>query len=167
MSINSINSVSGAGSASSSSSSKLLDETKDKLKQLGLDPSKYTSEAQAQAAITQAQAQIQQQGANKSAENNNQDKGSIKTQIQSLASKMGVVVGNNDKPKDILANISSKLDELKSAAGTDPTKLSELNEYQSQYTSISNEIAKKEAANNMTGANALANYNKASMGLAA
>lgn len=168
MSINSVNSINSTNAAnSSSSSSKLSEETQEKLKKLGLDPSKYNTEAQAQAAIAQMQAQLQQNGANKSAEHNKEGKDSIKNEIQSLASKMGIAIGNSHNPKDILANISSKLEELKSAAGTDPTKLSQLNDYQTQYTLISNEIAKKEASHNMTGANALANYNKASIGFAA
>ena len=160
--ISSIGSNSVANTSSKSSSTALSDDTKKKLQALGLDPSKYTTEAQAQAAITaaQAQQQSQQQGAQKPG---GSSFSSIKTEVQDLASKMGINVGNNDKTSDILNNISDKISELKSSAGTDPTKLSELNGYQSQYTSISSELSQLEASHNMTGATVLSDYNKATL----
>ena len=164
MSVNAVGSVNSSSSAASTSSSSAISEdTKKKLQALGLDPSKYTSEAQAQTAITQAQAQqqSQQDGAKKSGGSGSF--ATIKTEVQDLASKMGVSVGNNDKASDILSNISDKISELQSSAGTDPTKLSELNGYQSQYTSISSELSQLEASRNMTGATALADYNKATL----
>jgi hypothetical protein len=160
--ISSVSSSSVASTNNNSSSTALSDDTKNKLQALGLDPSKYTTEAQAQAAITQAQAQqqSQQSGTQKSGSSSFS---TIKTEVQDLASKMGISVGSNDKMKDILGKISDKMSELQSTAGTDPTKLSELNGYQSQYTSISSELSQLEASRNMTGATALADYNKATL----
>jgi len=158
-------SVSAVGSipaSSSSSSTALTDATKKKLQDLGLDPSKYNTEALAQAAISQAQTQQQTQKPQKPSGSKDD---SIKTEVQDLASKIGVIAGNNDKITDILSKISDKISELQTSAGTDPAKLAEVNSYQSQYTTISSEIAQKEAAKNMTGATAVASYNKVSLGL--
>lgn len=163
MSIDSINSVNSASASSSSSStSKLSEETKKKLQALGLDPTKYTSEAQAQTAITEAQ---NKQASNKPAAPSNFQ--TIKNEVQDLASKMGIIPGANDKINDIMANISDKITELQATAGTDSAKLAQVSDYNSQYTTISNELAQMEAAKNMTGASAMANYNKAALGLAA
>lgn len=164
MSIDAVSSVSTSSlSSTSSSSSALSDDTKKKLEALGLDPTKYTTEAQAQAAITAAQekqAQQSQQGGSNSYE-------SIKTEVNSLASTMGIEVGSNDKLEDILDKISTQITTLQASAGTDATKLADVNNYQAQYTTITSELSKIEAAKNMTGASALANYNKAALGLAA
>ena len=160
-----ISAVSSNTPTSSNTAATLSDDTKKQLQALGLDPSKYTSEAAAQQAITQAQSQQQEQGAQKSG--GSSSFASMKSEVQDLASKMGVEVGNNDKIDDILSNISSKIDSLQANAGTDPTKLSDVNGYQAQYSTISAELSQMQAARNMTGASALANYNKAALGLAA
>lgn len=162
MSVNAVNSVSSNSASSSSSATKLSQDTINKLKALGLDPSKYTSESQAQQAIKEAQ---EKQSPQKPSGSNNFS--TVKTDVQDLASKMGLVFGSNDKVDDILDAISNKIDELKAGAGTDETKLSQVNDYSNQYSTLSNEIAQMEAAKNMTGATAMANYNKAALGLAA
>lgn len=162
--ISSVSSTSSASSASASSSTAISDDTKKKLLALGLDPSKYTTESQAEEAITEAQAKQQPQQAQKSGSSSF---ATIKTEVQELASKMGLNVGTNDKTSDILSKISDEINELQSTAGSDPTKASQANAYQSQYTTISSELSQLEAARNMTGATALGNYNKAAQGLAA
>jgi len=148
---------------SSSNLSKISEETKKKLIELGLDPSKYTTEAQAQAALIQTQA-TKSPAPQKP---DNSDMNTIETKIKDLASLIGVSVGNSDKITDILSNISNKIGELQSSAGTDATKLAEINNYQTQFTDISSELAKAQSSKNMTGASALANYNKAALGLTA
>lgn len=160
LSISAISSNSASNTSKSGSASALSEDTQKKLKALGLDPTKYTSETQAQTAILEAQSK--QEGPKQSGA---PGMSSIQTEIQDLASKMGLPVGNNDKMSDILGVISNKIDDLKAAAGTDVTKLSAVSDYQSQYTAISNELAQMEAAKKMTGASALANYNKAALGL--
>jgi len=161
-----ISSVSSSSSSKTSSTSSVLsNDTKAKLKALGLDPTKYTSESAAQEAITEAQEKQQQKTAAPKSDGSSFT--TIKTEVQDLAAKIGITVGTNDKTSDILTKISDQITELKSAAGTDSSKLSAASAYESQYTTISSELSQLESAKNMTGASALANYNKAALGLAA
>ena len=163
---------SAASTSSGHSSTAITADTKKKLQALGLDPSKYKTEAQAQQALMQAQ--LNQPIGNctpctncgKCGKCGSSNINSIKTEVQDLASKVGLVSGSNDKIDNILSNISYKINELQSSAGTDGTKLSEVKSYQSEYTSISDIVKQMEAAKNMMGASALANYNKAAQGLA-
>lgn len=163
MSISSVSSIGSSSSSSTSSStqSQLSEDTIKKLKELGLDPTQYKTEAQAQAAISSAQQATQkpQNGAN--------SYDTIKTEVTDLASQMGVEVGNNDKLDDILDKISTQINVLQASAGDDTEKLADVNNYQSEYAQISSELSQLEAARNMKGASALANYNKAALGLAA
>lgn len=165
MAINAVSSVSGAGSSSSSSgasSSKLSEDTKKKLKALGLDPSQYTSEAEAQAAIQEAMAKQTGQKPN-GADGFKQ----VEEEAKTLAAQMGISVGNNDKLNDIMDAISSKIGELQASAGSDESKLAQVTDYSNKFSAISSELAQLQAAHNMTGATALGNYNKAALGLAA
>lgn len=164
MAIGAVSSVSTANSASSTlgaSSSKLSEDTKKKLKELGLDPSQYSSEAEAQAAIA-SKKQQQISGAKKPGGG---DFKRIEEEAQSLVAEMGISVGSNDKINDIMGKISDKISELESSAGTDKTKLAQVNDFSNKYSAIVNELAQLQAAKNMTGATALGNYNKASLGL--
>ena len=168
LSVNSVNS--NNFSVSSSSSQKLTEETKSKLQALGLDPSKYTTEAQGQKALTEAQAAQNSQAAQAGAQHQHAPHGgesSIKAEVQALAAQIGIPVGSKDKISDILANVSEKISELKASAGNDPTKLAQVNSYQSQYTAISGEIAQKQSSESkLTGSlQGLANYNKIALGL--
>lgn len=163
MSVNAISSAStGSASGSSASATQLSQDTINKLKALGLDPTKYTSELQAKQAIEEAQ---EKQAPQKP--NSKDSFSTLKTEAQDLASQMGVIVGNSDKISDIMDKISTQIDELQSSAGTDETKLSQVNDYNTQYTALSSELSQLQASQNMTGAMALANYNKAAFGLAA
>lgn len=165
MSIDAVSSMGGASSASISSgasSSKISEDTKKKLRALGLDPSRYTSEAEAQAAIQEAMSKQIAQKPN-GADGFKQ----IEEEAKALAAQMGVSVGNNDKLDDIMSSISSKIDELKSSAGSDENKLAQVNDYSAKFSAISNELTQLQAAKNMTGATALGNYNKAALGLTA
>lgn len=167
MTINAISSVGTTSSASGTlgaSSSKLSEDTKKKLKELGLDPSQYSSEAEAQAAIAAKQHQ-KTEGAKKAGGGG--DFKRIEEEAQALAAQMGISAGGNDKISDIMSKISDKIDELESSAGSDKTKLAQVNDFSNKYTTISNELAQLQAAKNMTGATALGNYNKASLGLTA
>ena len=164
--ISSVSSNSAASSSSNSSSAaKISDETKKKLEALGLDPSKYTSEAAAQAAITEAQQAQQAQQAQAQPKNSGTSMETIEDSVKNLASKMGVPVGNNDKVDDILGNLSDKISELKTSAGTDETKKTEATAYDNEYFTLNAEYTQATAAQNMTGATAVAVYNKAALGL--
>lgn len=161
MPINGVNSVKTVSFASSSSTTKISEDTKKKLKELGLDPSQYSSEAEAQAAI--AAKLHQQQGIHKP------DKGGdfkrVEEEAQALAAQMGISVGSKDKINNVMGKISDKINELESSAGSDKTKLTQVNDFSNRYRAIADELAQLQAAKNMTGATALGNYNKASLGL--
>lgn len=162
-----ISSISSSSAASSnvSTAAKLSEDTKKKLEALGLDPAKYTSEAAAQAAIASAQQAQQAQQPQGQPQGGNTSMETIETNVKALAAKMGVNVGNNDKIDDIFDNISAKISELKASAGTDETKKSEVSGYEAEYATLSGEYAQASATQNMTGASALASYNKAALGL--
>lgn len=160
--INSVGSASSTSIASGASSTKLSEDTKKKLKELGLDPSQYSSEAEAQAAIA---AKEHQKTAGAQKAGGGGDFKRIEEEAQALAAQMGISAGGNDKINDLMDKISNKISELESGAGSDKTKLAQVNDFSNKYTTISNELAQLQAAKNMTGATALGNYNKASLGL--
>lgn len=162
MPINAVNSVKTINFTSSSSTTKLSEDTKKKLKELGLDPAQYSSEAEAQAAI--AAKLHQQQGIDKKHSGDNGFK-RIEEEAQALAAQMGISVGSKDKIYDIMGKISDKISELESSAGSDKIKLAQVNDYSNRYRAIADELAQLQAAQNMTGATAMGNYNKASLGL--
>lgn len=166
---NSINAISSSSisNSGSSSSTALSEETKAKLQALGIDTKDIKTEAKGQEELKEAK---EKQSAQKAApaKKDNSEK-TMKTEAQDLASQVNVPVGNNDTMDTILSNISTKLDELKSSAGTDPTKLADVDNYQKQFASISSEysqmqVSKAMISNSLQG---LAAYNKAALGLAA
>lgn len=166
MAIDAIGSVGGASSArslSGASSSKLSDDTKKQLIALGLDPTKYSNEADAKAAISDAKEKRgKTEGAKKSGGSG--DFKRIEEEAQALAAQMGISVDTN-KINDVMRKISDKVSELESSAGSDKTKLAQANDFSNKYSAIANELAQLQATKNMTGATALGNYNKASLGL--
>jgi len=163
----SINSVSNSGlasisSGSTGSSAKLKDETKKKLEALGIDTSNITTEAEAQALLTKtASAQSAQKG-EKPAQGNS-TMADIRTQLDNLTAKMGVSTLKQDKIDDIFAKVSAKISDMEGTAGTDPSKLSDVKNYESTYTQLSTEYSKLEQSqSNMDKSmSAMANYNKA------
>lgn len=163
MPVNAVSSLGGASFAGSASgaSSKISEDTKKKLLALGLNPADYKNETDAQAAIAAHQHQ-QQEGTKKAGGG---DFKRIEEEAQALAAEMGVAVGQNAKINDIMDKISSKLSELESNSGSDSTKTAQINDFSNKFTTISNELAQLQASKNMTGATALGNYNKASLGL--
>lgn len=157
-----------SGTAPNNSASALSEDTKKKLKALGLNPSNYTSESQAQAAIKAAEAKkAETQKPQGAAPSGGTDMQTVHDEAKSLASEMGVYVGTDDTMDDILAGISDKINELKASAGTDAGKLEEVEDFESRYNSISDDYTQVKSAKNMTGASALAAYNKAAFGIAA
>lgn len=162
MSVNSVNNTNFASSASSSQ--KLTETTKKKLEYLGVDTSNIKTEAQGQ---TQLRVAIQKEMQKAQAANHGGSEAMIKAQAKDLASQVGATTSSNEKVGDILTKVSSKITELKQAAGTDETKLSKANEYQSQYDAIASSFNNMQAARNQitTGMDGLASYNKVLLGL--
>jgi len=165
-SISAVSSASAASSTSSSSSTKLTAATKTQLEALGVDTTNITSETEGQTALKAAQAKSDaQQKAKAAAGGGSED--SIKASAQTLASEMGVSVSSTDTTDDILSNISAKLSELKASAGDDQVKLAELEQYQSEFDTLSTsytnmQTSQAQLSNSMSG---LATYNKASLNL--
>lgn len=169
-SINSIGSTSAVSSKSSSSASKISAETKAKLQALGLDPTKYTTEAQAQAAIAQAQQGVQQTG-QAGGGGNKEEMEAIKSDAQSLAAQVGASYDSNAKVPDIMAAISDKINSLQAEAGDDPVKLQQVKADEDQFETISNSIStmetqKQTAQAQLNGSmDGLARYNKVGLNL--
>lgn len=152
MSLNVINSVSSAVSTiGQNSTNSLSEETKKKLKALGVDVSKITSESEGQQALAEAQAKQAPKQAQPAQE-------TIKTQVDSLASSIGVNVSNQDKISDILTKISNELSVLKAEAANDPKKLADLKGFQDKYTSVSNAYQQEQSLKK--GMDATASYNR-------
>lgn len=164
MSVDSINLLSSSSAVNKSSSKSVLsEETIKKLKALGLDPSDYTSEAAAKSAIKQAQAQ--QAATIQQGQSGTTTLEALRTRAEQLASVVGVsLISKGNSMDDILDKISERISTLQASAGTDSSILAKVQSYQAEYSSINNEYSQYEAAKNMTGATALANYYKAAFG---
>lgn len=167
----SVSVISSSSFANINLSQKLTEDTKNKLQALGLDPSKYITEAQGQKALIEAQAAQLFQATQAVAQPQHASHigfvNSIRTEVEALAAQVGVPVGNRDKMIEVLGSIADKITDLKVSAGTDSTKLAQVNDYQSKYTTISNEIAQKESSESKLSGSlqGLANYNKIALGL--
>lgn len=160
-SISAINGSSSVSSTSSSSSKPLSEETRKKLEALGIDTTNIKTESEGQTKLKEAQsAQANAQAGGQKPPQGALSPEKIKEEVEALASKVGVSVGNSDKIEDIMNNISKKISEIKASAKTDPNKLAEAESFESEYTTLSSELSQMKAAQNMTGASALANYNK-------
>lgn len=160
--ISSISSVSVASSSSASSSSALTEDTKKKLEALGIDTSNIKTETEGQQKLKEAQA------AQASAQQKPQSNTSmeiVEDNAKSLASKIGAVVGNDDKIDDIFDKISTKISDLKASAGNDETKKSAAEAFDSEYNTLYSEYNRVLSSMKMTGATALGNYNKVALGI--
>lgn len=165
MSSLSVNSVQNTSFTSSTSfSQKLTDATKKKLEYLGVDAGSIKTEAQGQ---TELKIAIQKEMQKAQAANHGGSEAMIKAQAKDLAYQVGASVSSNQKVGDILTKVSSKITELKQAAGTDETKLSKVYQYQSEYDAIASSYSNMKTARNQiaTGMDGLANYNKILLGL--
>lgn len=165
MSSISVNSVQNTGFTSSASfSQKLTDATKKKLEYLGVDAGSIKTEAQGQAELKIA---IQKEMQKAQDTNHSGSEAMIKAQAKDLAYEVGASVPSSQKVGDILTKVSSKITELKQAAGTDETKLSKVYQYQSQYDAIVSSFNNMQTAKTQiaTGMDGLANYNKILLGL--
>lgn len=165
-SISAIGNSSSGSISNNSGSTKLTEETKKKLQALGIDTSNIKTEAEGQAALKEAMAK--QAAANHHHDpSKSMSEKTIEDQAKSLASQMGVSVGNNDTLDVILSNISNKIDELQSSAGNDQTKLADLNNYKAKFATLSDEFSQLTVSRSMinNSLQGMANYNRASLGL--
>jgi len=156
-------STSSSTSSSSSSAQKLSDETKNKLKALGVDTTSITSEAQGQIALLQAQQQQKAQGGEKSkgGDAGKAEMESIKTEATSLASKLGITVSKDEKVQDIMAAIGPAVEAKVSAAGTDQNKIAEAQALQTEFSTISSSLSNMEAQHSKSAQAPAANQTSA------
>lgn len=125
-----------AGAVSTYQNNILSAATKQKLEALGIDPSSVTSEAQAQALISQAEATQHQQNAN--SENNgggNSSEQELMSEAKSLATAVGASVSSDDTLDDIISNIDTKIQAMLNSGDENQFKLAQ--GYQSQLASLS------------------------------
>lgn len=162
----SISAISGSlvGTSSSGSSTALTDVTKKKLEALGIDTTNIKTESDGQAKLQEAQA-AQAAAQHQGKHHGTNPMESIEDGAKSLAAQMDIAVGTKDDIGTVFSNISTKIEELQASAGDDQTKKSEVDGYQKQYDTLYREYSQAMAAKKMTGASALANYNKAALGL--
>lgn len=112
MSINSI--TSAAATYANGGLSQLSEETKQKLIALGLDPTQFKTEAQAQQKIAEVQAIKQQNNSQSSTaqKNGNSTQAELISEAKTLASQAGVSVSKTDTLDEILENISDAISKM-------------------------------------------------------
>ncbi len=150
------------------SGSFLSDETRRKLKSLGIDPSSVVSEAQAKQMIAQiinVQAVTDVDNSNTTSKNVCNSELEIRTRAKVIASKLGITVSQNQDEEEVLQTLSSKINELISKENSE--KLKELNIYQNEVNTLLSEISTiKQNQNSMYAMlNMSANVNKYMLGL--
>ena len=161
MDINAISSASSAAQnrsvGASGSSAPLSAGTRASLEALGVDTANIKTEAQGQEALRVAKVK-----ATKKPHTTTSSEGSLKAEAKALATKLGASIPSDGKMEDILNNIKAKIDELIATAGKDPTKLSKIAEYQSQYTNLAKEFSNIQSSQSQLSAsmNNMAMMNK-------
>lgn len=164
--------ISGVTSSASNSffgcvsGSRLSEETKRKLRQLGIEPSTVTSETQAQALITKLEQKLEQ--VHKTANSNNAQQATSSeaemiAKAKALAAQVGVSVSSSESLSDIFSKISKKLESI--TKGGDSLK--EVKGYKSELSSLEDEYSTiQQSQNSMYSAmNYTANMNKYILGL--
>lgn len=148
------------------SGSRLSEETIRKLRQLGIEPSTVTSEAQAQALITKLEQKLEQVHKTANSSNAQQATSSEAEMIakaKALAAQVGVSVSSSESLSDIFSKISKKLESI--TKGGDSLK--EVKGYKSELSSLEDEYSMiQQSQNSMYSAmNYTANMNKYILGL--
>lgn len=148
------------------SGSRLSEETIRKLRQLGIEPSTVTSEAQAQALITKLEQKLEQVHKTANSSNAQQATSSEAEMIakaKALAAQVGVSVSSSESLSDIFSKISKKLESI--TKGGDSLK--EVKGYKSELSSLEDEYSTIQQSQNSvySAMNYTANMNKYILGL--
>lgn len=148
------------------SGSRLSEETIRKLRQLGIEPSTVTSEAQAQALITKLEQKLEQ--VHKTANSNNAQQATSSeaemiAKAKALAAQVGVSVSSSESLSDIFSKISKKLESITKGGDS----LREVKGYKSELSSLEDEYSTiQQSQKSMYSAmNYTANMNKYILGL--
>lgn len=159
----SINSVSSIGSFTGCQSSNLSEETKRKLRELGVEPSTIANEFQAQQLIKTLEQKLEQ--VHKSASFGNARKATtgeaeLIAKAKALANQVGISVSSTDSLSDIFSKIKAKINTMEAQGQDIKAYKSELSALEDKYSTVQQNQSSMLSAMNYT-----ASLNKYMLGL--
>ena len=159
----SINSVSSIGSFTGCQSSNLSEETKRKLRELGVEPSTVANEFQAQQLIKTLEQKLEQ--VHKSASFGNARKATsgeaeLIAKAKALANQVGISVSSTDSLSDIFSKIKAKINTMEAQGQDIKAYKSELSALEDKYSTVQQNQYSMLSAMNYT-----ASLNKYMLGL--
>lgn len=159
----SINSVSSIGSFTGCQSSNLSEETKRKLRELGVEPSTVANEFQAQQLIKTLEQKLEQ--VHKSASFGNARKATtgeaeLIAKAKALANQVGISVSSTDSLSDIFSKIKVKINTMEAQGQDIKAYKSELSALEDKYSTVQQNQSSMLSAMNYT-----ASLNKYMLGL--
>lgn len=159
----SINSVSSIGSFTGCQSSNLSEETKRKLRELGVEPSTVANEFQAQQLIKTLEQKLEQ--VHKSASLGNARKATsgeaeLIAKAKALANQVGISVSSTDSLSDIFSKIKAKINTMEAQGQDIKAYKSELSALEDKYSTVQQNQSSMLSAMNYT-----ASLNKYMLGL--
>lgn len=159
----SINSVSSIGSFTGCQSSNLSEETKRKLRELGVEPSTVANEFQAQQLIKTLEQKLEQ--VHKSASFGNARKATsgeaeLIAKAKALANQVGISVSSTDSLSDIFSKIKAKINTMEAQGQDIKACKSELSALEDKYSTVQQNQSSMFSAMNYT-----ASLNKYMLGL--
>lgn len=159
----SINSVSSIGSFTGCQSSNLSEETKRKLRELGVEPSTVANEFQAQQLIKILEQKLEQ--VHKSASFGNARKATtgeaeLIAKAKALANQVGISVSSTDSLSDIFSKIKAKINIMEAQGQDIKACKSELSALEDKYSTVQQNQSSMLSAMNYT-----ASLNKYMLGL--
>lgn len=159
----SINSVSSIGSFTGCQSSNLSEETKRKLRELGVEPSTVANEFQAQQLIKTLEQKLEQ--VHKSASFGNARKvttgeAELIAKAKALANQVGISVSSTDSLSDIFSKIKAKINTMEAQGQDIKAYKSELSALEDKYSTVQQNQSSMLSAMNYT-----ASLNKYMLGL--
>lgn len=159
----SINSVSSIGSFTGCQSSNLSEETKRKLRELGVEPSTVANEFQAQQLIKTLEQKLEQ--VHKSASFGNARKATsgeaeLIAKAKALANQVGISVSSTDSLSDIFSKIKAKINTMETQGQDIKAYKSELSALEDKYSTVQQNQSSMLSAMNYT-----ASLNKYMLGL--
>lgn len=149
----SINSVSSIGSFTGCQSSNLSEETKRKLRELGVEPSTVANEFQAQQLIKTLEQKLEQ--VHKSASFGNARKATtgeaeLIAKAKALANQVGISVSSTDSLSDIFSKIKAKINTMEAQGQDIKAYKSELSALEDKYSTVQQNQSSMLSAMNYT-----------------
>ena len=159
----SINSVSSIGSFTGCQGSNLSEETKRKLRELGVEPSTVANEFQSQQLIKTLEQKLEQ--VHKSASFGNARKATsgeaeLIAKAKALANQVGISVSSTDSLSDIFSKIKAKINTMEAQGQDIKACKSELSVLEDKYSTVQQNQSSMLSAMNYT-----ASLNKYMLGL--